>query len=185
MMQICRICGGASLHPVVDLGTSPLSNAYLSADDLLQPEVYYPLAPRFCADCYLVQLPELVAPERIFTDYAYFSSYSDSWVLHAQRYASQMIGALGLGPAHLVVEVASNDGYLLKHFRAADVRVLGIEPARNVAAVAEQSGIRTVSRFFGVELAEELARAGETADLLVGNNVLAHVPDLHDFVGGL
>ena len=184
-MQICRLCGRAALHLVVDLGTSPLSNAYLSAEDLAQPETFYPLAPRFCENCYLVQLPELVAPERIFTEYAYFSSYSDTWTEHARRYAAAMIEALELGRDHLVVEVASNDGYLLKNFHAAGIPVLGIEPARNVAALAEQSGIRTISRFFGVGLAEELARSGQRANLLIGNNVLAHVPDLHDFVGGL
>jgi SAM-dependent methyltransferase len=184
-MQTCRLCGGTALHVVVDLGTSPLSNAYLSFDDLAQPETFYPLAPRFCEDCYLVQLPELVAPERIFSEYAYFSSYSDSWTQHAQQYAGAMIESLGLGRRDLVVEVASNDGYLLKNFHAAGIPVLGIEPARNVAAVAEQAGVRTISRFFGVRLAEELARNGERANLLIGNNVLAHVPDLHDFVGGL
>ena len=184
-MQTCRSCGGHALHPVVDLGTSPLSNAYLSAEELHQPEVFYPLAPQVCGDCYLVQLPELVAPDRIFTEYAYFSSYSDSWIRHAREYAAQMMQSLTLGPEHLVVEVASNDGYLLKNFHAAGVPVLGIEPARNVAAVAEQVGVRTISRFFGVELARELASGGELADLLIGNNVLAHVPNLHDFVGGL
>jgi SAM-dependent methyltransferase len=184
-MQTCRLCGGTALHVVVDLGTSPLSNAYLSFDDLAQPETFYPLAPRFCEDCYLVQLPELVAPERIFSEYAYFSSYSDSWTQHAQQYAGAMIETLGLGRGDLVVEVASNDGYLLKNFHAAGIPVLGIEPARNVAAVAEQAGVRTISRFFGVGLAEELARNGQRANLLIGNNVLAHVPDLHDFVGGL
>ena len=184
-MQTCRVCGGTALHLVVDLGTSPLSNAYLSGDDLSRAEVFYPLAPQFCADCYLVQLPELVAPEQIFTEYAYFSSYSDTWTDHAQRYAATMIERLGLGQEHLVVEVASNDGYLLKHFHSAGIPVLGIEPARNVAAVAEQSGVRTLSRFFGLALGKELAGNGQRATLLIGNNVLAHVPDLHDFVGGL
>jgi SAM-dependent methyltransferase len=184
-MQTCRLCGGTALHVVVDLGTSPLSNAYLSVDDLAQPETFYPLVPRFCEDCYLVQLPELVAPERIFSEYAYFSSYSDSWTQHAQQYAEAMIETLGLSGGDLVVEVASNDGYLLKNFYAAGIPVLGIEPARNVAAAAERAGVRTISRFFGVTLAEELARDGQRANLLIGNNVLAHVPDLHDFVGGL
>jgi len=185
MTPACRLCGGTFLPSVVDLGTSPLSNAYLAAADLSQPEVYYPLQPRFCPECFLVQLPALVAPEHIFTDYAYFSSYSDSWIRHAGRFAVGMIETLGLGQHHLVVEVASNDGYLLKHFQAAGVRVLGIEPARNVAAVAERAGVETLSRFFGVAVAEELVRGGRRADLLIGNNVLAHVPDLHDFVSGL
>ncbi len=183
--QRCRACGSTSLHTVVDLGASPLSNAYLSADALAGPEVFYPLHAKVCEACFLVQLPELVAPSEIFTDYAYFSSYSSSWSAHAAQYAELMVAELSLGPSHTVVEVASNDGYLLRHFHDRGIRVLGIEPARNVADVARAAGIDTLSEFFGRGLAERLVSEGVRADLLAGNNVLAHVPDLHDFVAGL
>jgi SAM-dependent methyltransferase len=148
-------------------------------------EPFYPLHARVCGACFLVQLPQLQTPAQIFEEYAYFSSFSDSWLEHARKYSDAMIERLALGPASRVVEAASNDGYLLRHFRDRGIEVLGIEPARNVAEAANAAGIPTLPRFFGVELARELAGAGTRADLLAANNVLAHVPDLHDFVGGL
>jgi SAM-dependent methyltransferase len=181
----CRFCGSALEHTFVDLGMSPLCESYLRRDELDRMEPFYPLHVRICAECLLVQLPEYVAPERIFREYAYFSSYSDSWVEHARRYADAMVDALGLGPGSLVVELASNDGYLLQHFVARGVPVLGIEPAENVARAGRARGVPAITEFFGVELAEALAAEGRRADLLAANNVVAHVPDINDFVGGM
>jgi SAM-dependent methyltransferase len=169
----------------VDLGVSPLANSFLEPEDLDRPETFYPLKAYLCEGCFLVQLPEAARPKEIFTDYAYFSSYSTSWVEHARRYAEMAIGRFGLGPESLVVEVASNDGYLLRHFRERGLPVLGIEPAANVARAAEAAGIPTRNEFLTLESARELAAEGVRADLLVGNNVLAHVPALNDFVAGL
>jgi SAM-dependent methyltransferase len=181
----CRSCGTALSTVVVDLGVSPPCERFLAADQVDAMEPFYPLKVFVCDACFLVQLPEHIPPAEIFTEYAYFSSYSDSWVEHGRRYAERMIRELDLGPDRLVVEVASNDGYLLRHFAAAGVPVLGVEPARNVAAVAVERGIPTIERFFGRTLAAELVGDGRRADLLIGNNVLAQVPDLHDFVDGL
>jgi hypothetical protein len=181
----CRFCGRPLEHVVVDLGMSPLCESYVAASDLDRMEPFYPLRVYVCDGCHLVQLSEYVAPEQIFGEYAYFSSYSDSWVEHARRYAETMAGALRLDGSRRVVEVGSNDGYLLQHFAAMGVPVLGIEPAANVAVAAEARGVRTVVRFFGRTLADELATSGVRADLLVGNNVLAQVPDVNDFVAGL
>jgi SAM-dependent methyltransferase len=164
---------------------SPLSNALLTAEQLGQPERFYPLCAYVCESCYLVQLPEFESPETIFTDYVYFSSYSSSWLAHAKAYAEAMIRRLHLDRTSRVIEVASNDGYLLQYFAAAGIPVLGIEPAANVARAAEARGIPTLVKFFGGETAGSLAREGRKADLLVGNNVLAHVPDLNDFVAGM
>jgi 2-polyprenyl-3-methyl-5-hydroxy-6-metoxy-1,4-benzoquinol methylase len=164
---------------------SPLSNSYLKSADLEKMEPFYPLHAFVCESCFLVQLPEFQSPEQIFSDYAYFSSYSDSWLEHSKSYAERMTGEYGLGSESLVVEVASNDGYLLQYFQRQNVPVLGVEPARNVAAVAQAAGIPTIVKFFGVQTALELADAGQKADLLVGNNVLGHVPDLNDFIAGL
>jgi SAM-dependent methyltransferase len=169
---------------VVDFGLTPLANAYRTADDLGRMEPFYPLRLLLCEACTLVQLEPVESPEHIFGDYAYFSSYSTTWLDHARRYADAMVAALGLDRHRQVVEVASNDGYLLQYFAARGVPVLGVEPAANVAAAARARGIPTVERFFGRKVAEELA-GGVRADLLVANNVLAHVPDLDDFVGGL
>jgi SAM-dependent methyltransferase len=181
----CRFCG-APLHEVfADLGMSPLSNSYLRPEELQAPEPFYPLCAYVCGRCFLVQLPAAASPETIFSDYAYFSSYSETWLRHARDYAEQAIARFALGPASQVVEIASNDGYLLRWFRERGVPVLGVEPARNVAAAAEAAGIPTLVRFFGLELARELRAAGRRADLLVGNNVLAHTPALDDFVAGL
>jgi SAM-dependent methyltransferase len=181
----CRFCARPLELTFVDLGLSPLANSYPGPEDLDRPETFYPLHAYLCDGCFLVQLPEVQAPEAIFTDYAYFASYSTSWLRHAEAFARMAVERFRLGPQSRVVEIASNDGYLLQYFQAAGVPVQGIEPAGNVAAAAEAKGIPTLVRFFGRELAEELAGRGERADLLVGNNVLAHVPALNDFVAGL
>jgi SAM-dependent methyltransferase len=181
----CRFCRAPLEHTFCDLGMSPLSNAFLTADKLNAMEPFYPLHAYVCRSCFLVQLQEFQSPEQIFSDYAYFSSYSESWLAHANAFAGQMTQRFGLGPASQVVEIASNDGYLLQYFKSGGISVLGIEPAANVAKAAEAKGIPTVVKFFGKQTAHELAAAGRCADLLVGNNVLAHVPDLNDFVAGL
>jgi hypothetical protein len=164
---------------------SPLCESYVAADQLDAPELFYPLHVRICESCLLVQLPAYVGGEEIFSDYAYFSSFSDSWLAHARAYAYAMPARLGLGPRSLVVEVASNDGYLLQYFVARKIPCLGIEPAANVAKVAEEKGVPTLVKFFGVETARALVAEGTRADLLLGNNVLAQVPDLNDFVAGM
>lgn len=181
----CRFCGAALGASLVDLGATPPANAYLTAAQLRQPETYYPLHALVCEHCFLVQLEAFHAPSEIFSDYRYFSSYSRSWLDHAGRFAAAAIERFGLDRHTLVVEVASNDGYLLKSFAGAGVPVLGIEPAANVAMVAQRHGIPTLVEFFGVDTARHLAEAGQQADLLVANNVLAHVPDINDFVKGL
>ncbi|MEA2604264.1 MAG: hypothetical protein QOF89_5256 [Acidobacteriota bacterium] len=184
-MVSCRFCGAPLSHVFVDLGASPLANSYLEPADLRKAESFYPLCVYVCGECFLVQLPEEERPEAIFSDYAYFSSYSESWLRHAETYAAAMVERFGLGPGHRVVEIASNDGYLLRWFAARGIPVLGVEPAANVAAAAEAAGIPTLVKFFGEATARELVTAGTRADLLVGNNVLAHVPGLNDFVAGL
>ncbi len=181
----CRCCGATLEHSFLDLGRSPLANAFLTAQDLDRPEAMYPLHARVCAQCLLVQLPQVETPEKIFGHYVYFSSYSDSWLRHAESFARTAIKSYALGAGSLVIEVGSNDGYLLQYFSAKGVPVLGVEPARNVADVAIAKGIRTVNRFFGLRAARDIAAQYGRADLLVGNNVLAHVPDLNDFVAGL
>jgi SAM-dependent methyltransferase len=181
----CRFCGTAFRHPVIDLGMSPLCESFLRADQLNQMEPFYPLKVWVCERCFLVQIEEYVTGEEIFTDYAYFSSFSDSWLRHAERYVDHMIGRLQLTERSSVVEIASNDGYLLQYFVKRGIPALGIEPAANVAKVAVSKGVPTLVRFFGVETARELAASGHEADLILGNNVLAQVPDLNDFVGGL
>ncbi len=180
----CRFCGTPLRHVFADLGSSPLANAYLSPERVGAMEPYYPLRALVCSRCFLVQLEEFETPERIFSDYAYFSSYSVSWLQHCRRYTEQMTEMLGLDEQSRVVELASNDGYLLQYFQALGIRVLGVEPAANVAEVALRKGIPTLVEFFGRRIARLLA-AELRADLLLGNNVLAHVPDLNDFVGGM
>jgi hypothetical protein len=170
---------------MVDLGMSPLCESYLSAEQLNQMEPFYPLHVCVCESCFLVQLEEYVSPEHIFTEYAYFSSYADTWLQHSRRYTEQMIERFRLNDKSYVVEVASNDGYLLQYFVERKIPVLGIEPAINVAKVAIDKGIPTLREFFGEKLALRLCRDGKQADLLLGNNVLAQVPDLNDFVAGL
>jgi SAM-dependent methyltransferase len=181
---LCRFCGAPVQAVFADLGMSPLANSYLPPERANSMEPFYPLRALVCEKCFLVQLEEFETPERIFSDYAYFSSYSSSWLEHSHRYAEQMIERLGLNEQSHVVEIASNDGYLLQFFRERDISVLGIEPAANVAKVALQKGIPTLVEFFGRDTASSLV--GESsADLLLGNNVLAHVPDLNDFVAGM
>ena len=172
-------------YTFVDLGVSPLANSYLKPQDLQRMEPFYPLHVFICEVCYLVQLPQLQSPEDIFDDYAYFSSYSESWLKHASDYITLMIDRFGFDSDSLVIEIASNDGYLLQYFKQKRIPVLGVEPAKNVAKVAEAAGIPTIVKFFGVETATELASEDKQANLLVGNNVLAHVPHLNDFVEGL
>ena len=181
----CRCCEAPLTHLVVDLGMSPLANRFLTAEQCREMEPFYPLRLWLCTACGLVQLEEFETPERIFTDYAYFSSYSDSWVRHARDYAEMAIARFGLGADSRVVEIASNDGYLLQHFVARGIPVLGIEPAANVAEAARARGIPTVVEFFGTTSARRLAAEGVAADLVVANNVLAHTPALRDFVAGL
>ncbi|AIC25427.1 methyltransferase protein [Rhizobium etli bv. mimosae str. IE4771] len=181
----CRFCDAPLKHCFVDLGSTPLANAYLTAEQLTQPEPCYPLRAFVCSECWLVQADAFVPPEDIFSHYAYFSSYSDSWVEHARRFTIMARERFGLGATSQVIEVASNDGYLLKHFVEAGVPVLGVEPAENVAEVARSIGVPTEARFFGKETAADLVSRGHAADIIIGNNVLAHVPDINDFVGGL
>lgn len=180
----CRFCQTSLTHSFVDLGMSPLSNAYIKADQLNSEEVFYPLHAYVCSQCLLVQIAAFSAPEHIFKDYAYFSSFSSSWLAHAQTFVTQIIPKLKLTAQSQVVEIASNDGYLLQYFPE-NFQRLGIEPAENVAEVARQKGIPTRSVFFGSETAQSLRQEGIHADLIVANNVLAHVPDLNDFVAGL
>jgi SAM-dependent methyltransferase len=181
----CRFCGTKLEHTFVDLGMSPLCESFLPGEQLNQMEAFYPLHAYVCGSCFLVQLEAYVTPEHIFSDYAYFSSYSDSWLAHAKKYTDQMMERFGIGEKSFVVELASNDGYLLQYFVEKRVPVLGIEPAANVAAVALKKGVPSLVKFFGRETARELAAAGKQADLLLGNNVLAQVPDLNDFVAGM
>jgi SAM-dependent methyltransferase len=180
----CRFCGTVLRRSFVDLGRAPLSNSFLSAEQIALMEPHYPLHAYVCESCLLVQLEAFETAEAIFGDYLYFSSYSDLWLRHAEAYAHRMTGALGLGTGSLVVEVASNDGYLLQYFQRRGVPVLGVEPAINIAAIADAMGIPTDVSFFGQATAQRLADAGRTADLICANNVLAHVPDLNDFVAG-
>jgi SAM-dependent methyltransferase len=181
----CRFCSTPLRHTFADLETAPLANSFLSEEQLRQGETFLPLHAYVCEQCFLVQLEEIEAPEHIFSDYVYFSSVSESWVRHARTYVEATIPRFGLGPESSVVELASNDGYLLQWFVEAGVPVLGIEPAANVAAVAEERGIPSLVEFFGTDTATRLAGEGRRADLIIGNNVLAHVPALNDFVEGM
>jgi SAM-dependent methyltransferase len=181
----CRLCGAELSLTFVDLGMSPLCESYVPEDRTDSPEVFYPLHVRLCEQCLLVQLPAYVAGEDIFSDYAYFSSYSSSWVAHAKRYAEDMTELLGLTKDSLVTEVASNDGYLLQHFHSTGIPVLGVEPAGNVAEAARAKGIRTVVWFLGAETGAQTAQEYGKADLVAANNVFAHVPDIGDFAAGL
>ncbi len=180
----CRFCRQPLTETVVDLGMSPLSNSYIAASQLGAMERFYPLHAYVCGACFLVQLAEFESPEKIFSDYAYFSSYSDSWLKHADQYAQAMISRWKLGKDALVIEVASNDGYLLQYFKQRGVPVLGVEPAANVAKVAMEKGVPTEVAFFGSAKGAQLAAAGKAADLIAANNVLAHVPDINDLVKG-
>lgn len=181
----CRFCGAQLRRTFVDLGMSPLCETYPSPQELNRGEMYYPLHVYVCDKCFLVQLEEYESAENIFSEYAYFSSYSDSWLKHSENYCRQMSSRFDLNSKSFVVEVASNDGYLLQYFVKQGIPVLGIEPAANVAKAAIEKGVPSLVRFFGTKLAEELVAEGRRADLLLGNNVLAQVPDLNDFVRGL
>jgi SAM-dependent methyltransferase len=184
-MRQCRFCKTPLSHLVVSLGNAPLSNAYLTAEQLRRMEPFYPLEVFVCADCFLVQLDEFEPPEHIFSDYAYFSSYSRSWLEHCRRYCEEVVRRFGLGGGSRVVEIGSNDGSFLRCFIQRGISALGVDPAANVAAVAEENGIPTRVAFFGSDFAHTLASEGLEADLILGNNVLAHVPDLNGFVQGM
>lgn len=181
----CRHCGAELNLPFLDLGSAPPSNAYLTREKLRAPEIWYPLRLLVCESCWLVQTEDYAGRDQLFdSDYAYFSSYSSSWLDHARRYVEEMVRRFGLGSGSLVVEVAANDGYLLQFVKEAGITCLGIEPTASTAAAARQKGIPVLERFFGIELANELVKSGQAADLIVANNVLAHVPDINDFVMG-
>jgi len=182
---ICRGCGTFLRESFVDLGLSPLANSFVPVERVDAPETFYPLHAYVCDECFLVQLPVAATPSEIFDEYAYFSSYSVTWLKHAESFVNKMLAERTWDPGSLVVEVASNDGYLLQFFKRQNIAVLGIEPAQNVARAAEAAGIPTLVRFFGQAMAEDLVRQGRMADLLIANNVLAHVPDLHDFVAAI
>ena len=181
----CRFCGTALQRTFVDLGMSPLCESYISCEQLNGMEPFYPLHVQVCENCFLVQLQEYVKPEDIFTEYAYFSSYSDSWLQHASNYVDLVMERFHLGARSFVVELASNDGYLLQYFVSKGVPVLGVEPAANVARSAVEKGVPTLVKFFGVQTARELAADGKRADLIIANNALAQVPDVNDFVAGM
>jgi SAM-dependent methyltransferase len=185
LMPKCRFCGNQIKHSFVDLGMSPLCQTHILPEDLNKYETFYPLHAFVCDECWLVQLDEFVSPEEIFSDYDYFSSFSSSWIEHARKYTEKMIEQIGLSESSLVVEIASNDGYLLQHFVKENIPVLGVEPAANVAEAAIEKGIRTNVQFFGEDAAKNISAEYGAADLLLGNNVLAHVPDINDFVKGM
>jgi 2-polyprenyl-3-methyl-5-hydroxy-6-metoxy-1,4-benzoquinol methylase len=187
MKDNCRFCSSQLNRTFADLGMSPIANDYLNQVEVHRAEKFYPLHTYVCDRCFLVQLEEFESPDHIFGDgdYAYFSSYSESWLRHAKAYTDLMVERFGFNSNHQVIEIASNDGYLLQYFHEKGIPVLGIEPAANTAKVAIEKGIPSISKFFGVQTAQELVKAGSQADLLLGNNVLAHVPDLNDFVAGI
>lgn len=181
----CRLCGKSTLVSVLDLGATPPCEKFLTDTQLDEPEVTYPLHVRLCPDCFLLQIPALITPEDTFTDYAYYSSFSDSWVAHAKTFVEDAVGRLGLGPDSFVAEVASNDGYLLQHVVDSGIRCLGIEPSTNVGDAARARGVPTVTEFLGPDSARRLRREHGPADLVVANNVYAHIPDLLGFTEGL
>ncbi len=182
----CRFCNAALERVFIDLINSPASNSFLTQEQLNEPEMFYPLKVFVCDDCKLVQIDEYKKSDAIFNgDYVYFSSYSTSWLAHSKAYADLMVNRFKFNTSSLVVEIASNDGYLLQYFNERQIPVLGIEPTKNTAEVAVQKGVPTITEFFGVELANKLVSQGKKADLLLGNNVLAHVPDINDFVAGM
>src|SRR5215469_1948867 len=181
----CLFCANPLTQTFVDLGMSPLCESYVSHEQLNQMEAFYPLHVRVCGQCFLVQLQEYVSPEHIFTEYAYFSSYSETWLAHAKDYVDMIVQRLDLGPKSLTVELGSNDGYLLRNFVNMGIPALGVEPAANVAKVAVEKGVPTRVAFFGRKTAEKIVADGQKADLVIGNNVLAQVPDLNDFIAGI
>lgn len=182
----CRFCKSELMDVFIDLGNSPASNSFLIKEQLNEPEIFYPLKVYTCSNCFLVQIDEYKKSDSIFDDqYVYFSSYSKSWLAHAKNYTEMMVERFGYTSSSQIMEIASNDGYLLQYFKEKNIPVLGIEPTTNTAEIAMGKGIETVTRFFGTVLAKELAAAGKKADLLLGNNVLAHVPNIVDFVAGM
>lgn len=183
--KVCRFCGTELKDTFVNLGMSPLSNSYIKLKNIGKKENFYPLHAYVCSKCFLVQLEEIESPESIFREYAYFSSYSNSWLKHIEEYVEMVTKRLNINANSTVVELASNDGYLLQFFKEKNIPVLGIEPAQNVAVEAEKKGINTIKDFFGLRLAEELKNNKVEADLLIANNVLAHVPNINDFVEGM
>ena len=185
MDKKCRFCNAKLKITFADLGTSPLSNSFLDEKSLNEKESFFPLHVFVCNNCFLVQLEEFEKPEKIFSNYVYFSSYSESWINHAKNYTTFMVKRFRLNTDSFVIEIASNDGYLLQHFHNQNIPCLGIEPAENVANIAKQKDIPTLVRFFGTETAKDLVSKGKMADLLLGNNVLAHVPNINDFVAGM
>jgi len=185
MTNYCRFCNEPLKHVFLDLGKSPLANSFLKKEMLNKSERFFPLCVYVCDKCFLVQLPEYENPENIFGNYAYFSSYSDTWLKHAENYVNLMLNRFSFDKNNLVIEIASNDGYLLQYFKKKGIPILGIEPAVNIAEVGKQKGIPTIVKFFGTKTAKELVKEGKAADLIIGNNVLAHVPNLNDFVDGL
>jgi hypothetical protein len=181
----CRFCREPLTFEIVDLGMSPLCECYLEKSQLNRMEPFYPLKVYVCTECFLAQIEEYVRPDEIFTEYAYFSSYSISWLQHCRNYVQMMVERFSIGDRHQVVELASNDGYLLQYFVEEGVPVIGVEPAKNIARVAIKKGIPTITEFFGINIARKMVEAGYSADLLLGNNVLAQVPDINDFVAGM
>jgi len=181
----CRFCNEPINNIFVDLGISPLSNAFLKKEMLNDTEIFFPLCVYVCDNCFLVQLPEFEKPENIFEDYAYFSSYSSTWLEHVENYVDMMIKKFNFNEKSTVTEIASNDGYLLQFFKEKNIPILGIEPAVNVAKVAKEKGIPTITKFFSVNTANELKKEGKLSDLIIGNNVLAHVPNINDFIEGM
>ncbi len=182
----CRFCNNVLKHEFIDLVNSPLSNSYIDQEQLNEPETFYPLKLLLCENCFLVQIEEYRKSKDIFNEnYAYFSSYSTSWLDHAERYVDTITERFGYNEHSSVIELASNDGYLLQYFQKKHIQVLGIEPSKNVALVAQEKGLETIVDFFGVKLAEQLVAQNRKADLIVGNNVFAHVPDINDFVAGM
>ena len=187
MKNNCRFCHNPLQHTFIDLGKSPIANDYLTSEQLNQKEKFYPLHTYVCEECLLVQLEEFESPDHIFGDgdYAYFSSYSESWLAHVKAYTDLMVEKFGFNNHSQIIEIASNDGYLLQYFQEKGIPVLGIEPAANTAEVAIAKGIPSLTKFFGIQTARELVAANQQADLLLGNNVLAHVPNINDFVAGM
>jgi SAM-dependent methyltransferase len=185
LVSVCRACGGRLAVTMADLGMQPASNAFIESPAAFEQEKRYPLRARVCESCKLVQVDYDVAPQELFGNYVYFSSYSDEWLAHAKAYCDMASKRFGLGNSSLVVELASNDGYLLKNFLSMGIPVLGIDPSGTVAAAAAKIGVPTLVEFFGQKLARDLLRQGRQADLIIGNNVLAHVPQLNDFVAGV
>jgi len=181
----CRFCNSKLKHVFVDLGKSPFANSYLQPNEVNKVESFYPLCTYVCSKCFLVQLDEFEKPRKIFKNYAYFSSYSKTWLDHVKKFVEESIQKFNIDKNTHVIEIASNDGYLLKHFKKCKIPILGVEPAENIAKIAKKKKIPTISKFFGYKTAKELVRHGKKADFLIAFNVLPHVPNLKDFVKGL